>query len=112
MTCSHRRAISSNRTRDIAGRVVGCRTATDELEWTLDGSTHRGRMHAMRRAVRGGVAVAGAFAIAMALSTSVSQAAEAPSPVAITAAAIQPAAGSVVGVGYPVTVTFTAPVGN
>jgi lipoprotein-anchoring transpeptidase ErfK/SrfK len=62
--------------------------------------------------VRRLVAVTGALAAAMALSTSVGQAAQAPSARAITAAAIQPAPGSVVGVGYPVTVAFTTPVSD
>jgi lipoprotein-anchoring transpeptidase ErfK/SrfK len=56
--------------------------------------------------------VAGALAAAIAVSTSVSQAAQAPPTPTITVAAVQPAPGSVVGVGYPVTVTFITPVGD
>jgi lipoprotein-anchoring transpeptidase ErfK/SrfK len=64
----------------------------------------------MYRAVRRVFAVAGLLAAAMAGSGSVSQAAQAPSGASDTAATIQPVPGSVVGVGYPVTVTFTRPV--
>ncbi|MGH3563640.1 MAG: Ig-like domain-containing protein, partial [Mycobacterium sp.] len=66
----------------------------------------------MYSAVRSVFAAVGALAAAMALSTSVSQAAEAPPIATIAAAAIEPAPGSVVGVGYPVTVTFTTWVGD
>ncbi|HEU4363037.1 MAG TPA: L,D-transpeptidase [Mycobacterium sp.] len=66
----------------------------------------------MRNTIRRCLAVAGALAVAGLTSTNVSQAAEAPVRPAITAASIQPASGSVVGVGYPVTVTFTAPVAD
>jgi lipoprotein-anchoring transpeptidase ErfK/SrfK len=46
----------------------------------------------------------------MAGATNVSQAAQAPPAATIAVAAIAPAPGSVVGVGYPVTVTFATPV--
>lgn len=66
-------------------------------------------MEPMRHIIRRAVAIAGVLAAA---STGVSQAADVPRPPTISVAAIQPAPGAVVGVGYPVTVTFTAPVGN
>lgn len=65
----------------------------------------------MFSAMRGVLAAAGALALAMALSAGPARAAQLPAP-ALTVAAIQPAPGAVVGVGYPVTVTFTTPVGD
>ncbi len=59
------------------------------------------------------LAVAGSLALIMGMSTSVSHAAALrpePRTAQIAAASIQPAPGSVVGVGYPVIVTFIAPV--
>lgn len=59
----------------------------------------------MLRIVRCGVAAAAVFVLALTLPAGSGQAAR-----VNTVAAIQPAAGSVVGVGYPVTVTFGAAV--
>ncbi|MEO8814348.1 MAG: L,D-transpeptidase [Mycobacterium sp.] len=69
-------------------------------------------MHIFRRKI---LAVAGSLALVMGMSTSVSHAAALrpePRTAQTTAASIQPASGSVVGVGYPVIVTFIAPVGD
>ena len=54
----------------------------------------------------------GIVAVVMLLSPGVSQAATVRSPSTIGVASVQPAAGSVVGVGHPVLVTFTAPVAD
>ncbi len=69
----------------------------------------------MRNAVRRVLAVFGAVALTLAVPAApagTGQAAEAPPAVAVAVASVQPASGAVVGVGYPVTVTFTAPVGD
>jgi lipoprotein-anchoring transpeptidase ErfK/SrfK len=63
----------------------------------------------VRRAVRFVVVVLGIVTIAMAGSVNGSLAAVTTTP---AVAAIEPANGAVVGVGYPVTVTFTTPVAN
>ncbi|WP_373692401.1 L,D-transpeptidase [[Mycobacterium] kokjensenii] len=66
----------------------------------------------MRNVRRGILAVAGSVALALGVPGAVSQAAvpvPAPGPVV---AGIEPASGSVVGVAYPVIVTFTGPVAD
>lgn len=66
----------------------------------------------MRKAVRFMLVVVGTAVLAMAGSGNASMAAVAPSIATFPVAAIQPAQGQVVGVGYPVTVTFTGPIAD
>ncbi|WP_370493582.1 L,D-transpeptidase family protein [Mycobacterium sp. pW045] len=67
----------------------------------------------MYRVRRGILAMAGSVALVMGASTGIGQAAQAVQPTpGFAVAAIEPAAGSVVGVAYPVIVTFTGPVGD
>lgn len=69
-------------------------------------------MVAMYSVRRGILALAGSMALVMGTSAGISQAAQkAPEP-GFAVAAIEPAAGSVVGVAYPVIVTFAGPVGD
>jgi len=72
-------------------------------------------MDAMHSVMRGFLAVAGSAALAMAsigASAGIGQAAQTPPEPAFAVAALEPAAGSVVGVAYPVIVTFAGPVGD
>ncbi|HTM84302.1 MAG TPA: Ig-like domain-containing protein, partial [Mycobacterium sp.] len=66
----------------------------------------------MYTVMRGILALAGSMALVMGTSAGISQAAQkAPEP-GFAVAAIEPSAGSVVGVAYPVIVTFAGPVGD
>ncbi|MDT5134894.1 MAG: hypothetical protein QOE41_4205, partial [Mycobacterium sp.] len=68
-------------------------------------------MEAMRRAVR--YALAGLVFSAVTIPGSGTSSAAAPRPdPAFAVAAVRPAPGQVVGVGYPVTVTFTKPIAD
>ncbi|MEB3033649.1 L,D-transpeptidase [[Mycobacterium] nativiensis] len=61
---------------------------------------------------RGILALAGSVALVMAGTAGVSQAAQTSPERGFAVAAIEPASGSVVGVGYPVIVTFAGPVAD
>lgn len=69
-------------------------------------------MEAMYSVMRGFLAMAGSVALVMGASTGISQAAQPTPAPGFTVAAIEPADGSVVGVAYPVMVTFAGPVGD
>ncbi|WP_408066840.1 L,D-transpeptidase [[Mycobacterium] crassicus] len=66
-------------------------------------------MYSVRRGI---LALAGSLALVMAGTAGVSQAAQTSPERGLAVAAIEPAAGSVVGVGYPVIVTFAGPVAD
>ncbi len=70
-------------------------------------------MDAMRNVRRGIVAIAGSVTlavVAIGVSAGISEAAQTSPARGLAVAAIEPAAGSVVGVAYPVIVTFNGPV--
>lgn len=69
-------------------------------------------MEAMYSVRRGILALAGSVALMIGASTGISQAAQTSPERGFAVAAIEPAAGSVVGVAYPVIVTFAGPVGD
>jgi lipoprotein-anchoring transpeptidase ErfK/SrfK len=69
-------------------------------------------MDAMYSVWRGIVAMAGSVALVMTASTGISQAAQTSPARGFAVAEVEPAAGSVVGVAYPVIVRFAAPVGD
>lgn len=72
-------------------------------------------MDAMQNVRRGILAIAGSVALAigcLGASTGISGAAQVSPAPGLAVAAIEPAAGSVVGVAYPVIVTFAGPVGD
>jgi lipoprotein-anchoring transpeptidase ErfK/SrfK len=66
-------------------------------------------MYSVRRGI---LALAGSVALVMGASTGIGQAAQKVPERGFAVAAIEPAAGSVVGVAYPVIVTFAGPVGD
>ncbi len=69
-------------------------------------------MDAMYSVMRGILAMAGSVALTIGASAGISQAAQTSPEPRFAVAEIEPAAGSVVGVAYPVIVTFTGPVGD